>query len=336
MFFITLTLASVWFIKSRSNKNVAVPNSIWVQTMVVKESVMPLKANAIGTLVARSVEISPEIAGHIEKILFKDGTFVKKNDPLIQLDDAIYKAKNASAKAQLMYSQNDLKRKALLGKQGVVTKQAIDQAEADFKEKRANAQESAVMVSKMQLTAPFEGAIGKSKVNPGDYVTTGMGLVTLTDTNHLRVEYNLPEKYLPSLAINQAVTLTSAAYPGKKFHGKVSFISPTINTENRSVSLYAEVPNEAHLLAAGMFVNVFQNLGTAQHVIIIPARSVIPIMDGEQVYKVLEGKAYAVTILLGKRDMDNVQVIEGLSVGDQIITDGQLKVRNGLPVKIKT
>lgn len=328
--------AVVWgIIKYRPHSAPLEPNPIWVQAIKVEQSSMPLEARAIGTLVARSVEITPELPGHVRQIYFQDGTFVKQNTPLIQLDDAVYKAKYASIKAQLAYSQNDFNRKSLLEKQGAVTKQAIDQASADLKEKTANAQENAVMVSKMQLLAPFAGVIGKSKVNLGDYVTTGQSMVTLTDTKHLRIEYNVPEKFLPSLKLGQEVKIKTTTYPGKTFIGKVSFISPTINTENRSVALYADIPNDDNALAAGMFVNVSQSLGTEEHVILIPARSLVPTLDNEQVYKIVAGKAYAVTVLIGKRVHDQVQIIQGLAPGDTVITDGQLKVKNNMLVKVK-
>lgn len=326
---------AIWGVfKYRSKSTMVEPEAIWVQTAKVQEVALPLETQAIGTLVARSVEITPEIPGHVQKILFQDGTQVKQGMPLIQLDDAIYRAKYASSKAQLAYSENDYRRKSLLGKQGAVTQQAIDQADADLKEKRANADEEAVMLSKMKLTAPFDGVIGKSKVNPGDYVTTGQSVVTLTDTQHLRIEYNVPEKFLPFLKMGQSVTISTATYANKKFTGKVSFIAPAVNIENRSVSLYADIPNEENLLAPGMFVNVLQVLGVAERVPVIPARSLVPMLDGEQVYKVVDGKAYAVPVVIGKRTSQIVQIQQGLKVGDVVITDGQMKVKNGVSVKV--
>lgn len=311
-------------------------DAIWVEASKVNETSLPLRANAIGTLVARSVEITPEVAGHVEKIDFQDGTFVKQGDALIQLDDAVPNAKLQSAKAQLSYSENNYKRMNVLGAKGAISKQAIDQADADLKEKRANAQESEVMVSKMRLTAPFDGVVGKCAINRGDYVTIGQKLVTLTDTKHLRVEYNIPEKYFSLLKLGQLVKITTSAYPGREFTGKLSFISPTINTDNRSVSLYADIPNDENLLAAGMFVNVTHSLGSEERALMIPARSLVPTLDGEQVFKIVDKKAYAVTVLIGKREHDTVQVLQGLSRDDIVITDGQLKVKSGVTVKIKT
>jgi membrane fusion protein, multidrug efflux system len=310
-------------------------NAVWVQASKVKQTTMQLDLHAIGALTARSVEVTPEVAGHVDQILFADGATVKQGDPLIQLDDGVYRAKNASAKAQLAYSQNNYKRMVLLGKQGAISRQAIDQADADLKEKKAAAEESEVMLNKMRLTAPFDGVVGKSKVNPGDYVTVGQSVVTVTDVNHLRIEYNLPERDLPSLKAGQAVTITTAAYPDKQFVGKLSFISPTINTANRSVSLYAEVKNDRHELAPGMFVDVMQSLGQQQKVMMVPERSLVPVLDGVQIYKIVEGKAYAVNVEIGRRLNGNVQVLHGLSPNDVIITDGQIKVKNGMPVKIK-
>lgn len=309
---------------------------ITVNASKVSETALPQEAHALGTLTAKSVEITPEIAGHVQTILFKDGTFVKENTPLIQLDNAVYKAKYMSARAKLVYSDNNYKRMVLLGQRGAIAKQAIDQADADLKERKADADESEVMLNKMALIAPFDGVVGKCKVSPGDYVTIGQSVVTLTDINHLRIEYNVPDKFKPLLKIGQIVKITASAYPGKEFTGKVSYISPTINTETRSLSLYADLSNENNLLAPGMFVDVIQSLESEERVVMIPARSLVPILDGEQVFKIVDGKAYAVTVAVGKRSLDSVQITQGLAPGDVVITDGQLKLKSGLPVKIKT
>lgn len=331
---VIIAATTIGILKFKRKDTDVAPSPVSVQAIKVKQSTLPLETQAIGTLVARSVEITSEVPGHIEKINFQDGTFVKQGASLIELDDAVFKAKYQSAKAQLAYSENDYKRKKLLEKTGAITRQAVDQADTDLKEKTAQMQESAVMVNKMHLTAPFEGMVGKSKVDLGDYVNTGQSLVTLTDTKHLRIEYNVPEKYLPLLKLGQIVRLATSTYSNKTFIGKVAFISPTIHTETRSIALYADISNDDNLLAPGMFVNVSQSLGKEEAVMTIPARSLVPILDGVQVFRIVDGKAYAVTVTTGKRVRDNVQVTQGLSVGDMVITDGQLKVKNNMPVKI--
>lgn len=335
IFIILVALSVFIFVKYRTHSSNIKPNEVWVKTTLVKESTLPIQVHAIGTLVAPTVEITPEIPGHVDKIFFVDGSFVKKGTILIQLDDAVYKAQFESAKAKLTFSENTFKRMSLLGKQGAISKQAIDQADSDLREKKAAAQESEVMVNKMKLIAPFDGVVGKSKVNPGDYVTINKMLVMLTDRQHLRIEYNVPDKYLPLLKLGQEVTITTTAYPKKKFSGKVAYISPTINTDNRSVSLYAFVSNEENLLAPGMFVTIKQALGKKEKVLMIPSRSLVPILGGEQVYKFIGGKAFAVKVVVGRRTRDAVQVESGLTSGDVVITDGQIKVKNGAEVKVK-
>lgn len=331
-----LLLAGISALRYHNKSQSIQPDITWVQTTKVTESSLPVDVSAIGTLVARSVEITPEVAGHVEKIFFKDGQFVKSGTALIQLDDTIYKAKDASTQADLNYKENNFKRMRLLAKKGIVSQDAMDQAQAVLTQKRAEAKESHAMLSKMQLTAPFDGVLGKGKMNSGDYVNLGQNLVTLTDTHHLRVEYNVPEKYLPLLKLGQMINVTSVSYPGKVFSGKLSFISPTITAENRSIALYAEINNEDELLKPGMFVNVMQSLGMEDHSLMVPMRSLVPVLEGSQIYKVIDGKAQAVNVSIGKRTKNEVQVVEGLSVGDEVITDGQFKIRNGMPVKVKT
>lgn len=314
--------------------NTAQQNAVIVKAATVQEQTLPNEIHAIATLSARSVQITPEIAGHVDAVLFKDGSEVKAGTVLVQLDDAVPKARYASAQAKLNFSQNTYNRLALLGKKGVVAQQAIDQAEADLKENKAITDENAVMLSKMKLLAPFDGMVGKSLVNPGDYVNVGQAIVSITDTRHLRIEYSVPEKYLPVLKIGQDVKVTSGAYPGKSFSGKLNFISPTVNPDNRSIALYADIDNNQNLLAAGMFVDASQSLGATDHALMVPARSLVPVLDGAQVFKVVDGKAVAVNVTLGQRTPESVEITQGLSKGDTVITDGQMKIKNGMPVKI--
>lgn len=310
--------------------------AVLVQAVLVTQKNVPQEVHAIGTLVGRSVDVSPEVSGHIKQVLFHDGAEVKKGDVLMQLDDEIFKAKADSANTKLQYSLKNFNRMIFLGKKGVITKQAIDQAEADLKESKAQAIESNVMLKKMQLVAPFDGSVSKSKVNPGDFVNIGQEVVTLTDTKHLRIEYNLAENLFAKLKTGQDVRVSASAYPAKTFNGKVSYISPTINIDNRSIALYAEVPNENGELAAGMFVDVIQTLGSNEKMVTVPAKSLVPTLDGEQVYKIVDGKAYAVTVSVGNRSNDQVEIIRGLSSGDKVITDGQMKVKDGALVKTKS
>lgn len=305
-----------------------------VQTAAVKETNLPQRVDAIGSITATTIDISSEAAGHIAAIDFGDGTAVKKGDVLIQLDDSLLKTKILSTTAQYQYSKAAFNRLHQLSK-NIVPQQSIDQAETEMKQNQAAMQESQVLISKMQLTAPFDGVVGQRKVNVGDYVNVGQSVVTLTDTTHLRVEYHLPEKYLPDLKLGQTVEFTTSAYPDKSFKGVIAYISPTIDTTSRTISLYANLDNSDAKLAAGMFVNIRQQLGLKKNALLIPARSLVPGLNGNQIYKVVDGKAVSSDVQIGVRTNQMVEITQGLSAQDVVITDGQLKVQNGQPVVMR-
>lgn len=334
---ILIVITSTWVIKKiRTPGNAVKTNTVWVQASTVKETTLPMEVKAIGTLVASSVEISPETSGHIQSIPVADGSAVKQGEVLMKLEDGILRAKLAAAKARLQYIENDYKRISPLAKQKYLSQRDIDKAQSELKERKGEVQEIEAALQNMQLTAPFAGVIGKRRVNLGDFVTVGQSVVTLTDTQHLRVEYTIPEKYLSLVKLGQSVSIISSAYPDQVFKGTVAFISPTINTDNRSVLLYANILNEEGLLKGGMFVTVKQLLGKNEHALMIPARSLIPVLDGLQVYKVVDGKAYAFPVTTGARLKDDIQILQGVTIGDSVITDGQHKVKSGMPVNVKT
>jgi len=311
--------------------------TVWVEAETVKRGNIPVEVYAMGSLVAEhQVIITSEMSGHIAAIFFKDGAFVRKGTPLIQLDDTIPKAQLASAQADFDFSKITLQRRETLGKKGLWPAQEIDQARADFKEKKALLEEKQAIVNKMLLVAPFDGVLEKVQVNPGDFVTPGQPLVGLTDIQSLRAEFSVSEKYLSALRLEQSVKILTSAYPDKIFEGKIAYISPTIEAADRTIALYAHVPNPDHLLTAGMSVSITQNLGIQNNRIIVPARSIVATLDGQQVYKIVHNRAYAVPVLLGQRNEDKVEIIQGLAEKDLVVVAGQQKLHDDIEVKIKT
>ncbi len=333
---IIVSVALVFYIKHHRNHMSSAEESVVVDTSTVQTARVPIEAHVIGTLSAmKNVEITPESPGHVAKIFFQDGgVFVKQGTKLVQLDDATYQAKLNSDKANLLYSQTDYDRKVLLGKQGAIAQQAIDQARADLETKKAAVEQSQVDVDKMLLVAPFDGVLGKFNISPGDYVTTGEKIVSLTDIQHLHVEYSVSEKYLPQLKLGQKISITTTSYPDKSFPGTVTFISPTINNDDRTIALYADVANDQNLLTSGMFVNVTQELGMAENVLVVPANSLVPTISGQQVFKIKDNKALPVDVKIGERLQNTVQITEGLLPGDVVVVAGQQKLREGTPVQL--
>lgn len=331
-----LGIAVYWSVKKTHSVQAISSGVIWVEAAQVKLGNIPIEAQAIGTLTsAKNVDLSFEIAGQVSKIFIKDGVFVKAGTPLIQLDDSVYQARYQSSQAAFVFSEANYKRMQWLGHRGAITQQAIDQAMADLKEKQATVSEDGMMLKKMQLVAPFDGVTGECDVTLGQYVNIGQKIITLTDMQNLRVEYSVSEKYLSSLKLGQLIQMTTPAYPGKIFTGKISFISPTINRDNRTLTLYADIPNENHLLASGLFVNVIQSLGTENNILLVPASSLVPTIDGQKIYKINDNRVEAIPVTIKERNGEIVAVIGKLSPNDWIVTDGQNKLRDGAIVHIK-
>lgn len=332
---VVVLVATVWH-KYHNKSKTFQQDSILVEVTKVKRGNMNIEAQAVGNLVAsKSIQITPEVAGQVAIIIAHDGNFISQGSPILKLDDRVNRAKAESAKANLVLSETNYNRMAVLVKKGVVTQQAVDQALADLKGKKSASQESTVLADKMILTAPFDGALGKVKVSPGEYVTVGQQIVSLTDTKNLRVECNVSEKYISQLKVGQQVTMTTSAYPGQLFYGKVAFVSPTINSGDHTVSIYADVPNQDGKLSPGLFVNVTLSLGINNNVLVVPTVSLVATIDGQQVYKVVDGKVVAVPVTLGQRNAEEVQIINGLQPDDVVVTSGQQKVKDGMPVKVQ-
>ncbi len=334
--FVCMLVGSIYYIKYHKKKKKKKSDAIVVEMKAVVQGSIPIVAETVGTLVAnKHVQLISESAGQVKKIFVRDGQAVAEGQAILQLDDTVYRAKADSAKANLVFSEANYNRMVILSKKGAVSLQILDQALANLKEKRAIEKESRTLAEKMLIKAPFNGVLGKIKVTEGEHVNVGQSLTFLTDTKNLRVEFNISDKYLAKLKVGQQVTLKTSAYPKQAFYGKVSFIAPTINSEDHTISIAADVPNQDSALTAGLFVNVTHLLGEANQVLLIPSVSILATIDGQQVYKVVNGKAVPVPVVVGQRTLDQVEIMEGLKLNDIVVVAGQHKLREGVTVTNK-
>lgn len=316
-------------------KSVHPTPAIAVQVTQVKQQAVPQLLSSVGNLIAmQTVAISSEVAGRVMKIYYKDGAFVGKGMPIIQLDDAIAKASLASAKAALSLSQTTYERYLLVFKEGGTSQQQLDQFRSDVETQIAAVQTAEAALKQETLSAPFDGDLTVFKVNVGDFVNIGDPLVTLVNSRELKVEYSIPQKLLPQLEVGQKVDITSSAYQNQTFSGKVSYISPTVDQSTGTVTLQAIIPNKQELLSPGMFVQLQQELGLDKKALVIPEEAITGGLQGYTVFKVENGKALSVTVTLGARLNGSVQVLSGLSAGDTIVTAGQQKLTDGMTVSI--
>ena len=309
--------------------------TINVKTVKVQYADVPHIVQAMGSLdAAEKVDISPQIAGQIKAVLFKNGDTVQKGQVLYQLDDSLYLAKLQAVQSDLVFSKITYQRFLRLMNTGAVSKQMLDKAKSNYLDAQSAFAVITVDLKKTMIKAPFSGVVGASLVDAGQYVTVGQTLLTLVDKSNLVVKFSIPENKLNAVSLNQPVMVRSDTTPGHLFQGMVSYISPSIDPTTRTVMVWATVPNVNNQLAPGLFVHAQLTIGDMKNSLLIPQEALIPTIEGNNVFIVKHRKAYQQSVEIGDTVGDNVIVLKGLTVGDVVVTAGQEKLSSGRSVKV--
>ena len=290
-------------------------------------------ASAVGSLKsAESVMLRPETAGRIAAIHFRDGAVVAKGTVLLTLDAAIQEAELQQAKANLALAQASYKRNQELVAKKFLSEQALDNSAATLKVQQAAVQLAEAKLAKTRVRAPFGGVVGLRNLSVGDYVKEGQDLVNIEAIDTLRVDFRLPETYLSRLAKGQPVEVASDALSGERFKAVLDAMDPLVDQNGRAIAARARLDNAGRRLRPGMFVRVRLLFGERRGVLMLPEQAVVP-GGAPSVFKVVDGKAKATPVRLGVRRAAQVEVIEGLAAGDVVVAAGQLKLRDGAPVR---
>jgi membrane fusion protein (multidrug efflux system) len=323
-----------------------------VSTVKVANVEWQPQLTSVGTVTPfRGVDVTSEIAGLVREIKFKSGQMVKQNEILFELnaDSDIAQLHSLEANAEL--AATVLKRdEAQLAVEGVSQAQ-VDADKADLKSKRALVAQQAALVDKKIIRAPFAGRLGITAINRGQYVNPGDALVNLQTIDPIYVNFSVPQKELSALKVNQNLVISSDAYPGVKFSGKVNAINPAIDTTTRNVLVQAKLPNDKSQLLPGMFANVSLDVGDKGNVIVLPQTAITYNPYGSTVFVVKSGdnkdakdakdaKGNAnltvtqVFIETGATRGDQVVVTKGLVAGQEVVTSGQIKLKNGTNIVV--
>jgi len=291
------------------------------------------EASAVGNLKSNeSVVMRPETPGRIAAVNFKDGAIVGKGAVLVTLDAAVQEAELQQARANLALAQSNHKRNQELLEKKFVTAQALDNSAATLKVQEAAVQLAEAKVGRMRIKAPFNGMVGLRNVSVGDYVKEGQDLINIEDIGTLRVDFKLPETYLGRVVKGQVVEVSTDALPGEQFKAVLDAVDPMVDQNGRSISSRARLDNASGRLRPGMFVRVRLLFGDRKNVLMAPEQAIVP---GAQptVFKVVDGNALVTKVKLGVRRAAQVEIIDGLAAGDVVVTAGQLKLRDGAPVR---
>ncbi len=304
-----------------------------VETTEVKVANSEQTLSAIGSLQSEeSVVIATEIAGRITHIGFDEGSKVKTGKLLVQLDNSVLQAELDRAMASRNLSAANYKRAEALLQDRAVSERERDGAYAQWQLDEATVRLTQAQLDKTRILAPFNGNLGLRRVSVGDYVQPGQHLINLEAIRRLKAEFDIPERSISEVKVGQMINLTSDAYPGRDFTGKVYAIDPQIDESSRSLKVRALLDNSDRALLPGQFVKIALSVATTENALFIPEQALIPQPKVKLVFKVVDGTAQMVPVQTGSRVKGWVEITSGLQPGDVVVTGGHQKIGPGSPV----
>jgi membrane fusion protein (multidrug efflux system) len=304
-----------------------------VETARVTVGPIERRLTAVGSLRSNeSVVIRPEIAGRITEFRFDEGARVEQGQPLVVLDDSVWRAVVEQVQAALELSQTNYDRAVDLLQRKVGTTKARDEAFSQMRVDQAELELARARLDKSTITAPFDGVVGLRKVSVGDFVNMGDDIVNLEQIDPLKADFRVAEAYLGAVRPGQRIELGVDAFPGQLFAGEVFAIDPLIDESGRSILLRARLPNPDHVLRPGLFARVTLVLNEREGAIQVPEQALVPQGQDQFVFKVKDGTATFVKVTTGIRREGMVEILDGLGPEDEVVTAGQLKLRDGAAV----
>lgn len=305
-----------------------------VELAKVETVSLAIDVTAVGSLRSNeSVTLRPEIAGRISSIGFKDGVAVAKGSVLVGLDDATQAAELAQARANLELARSTQMRNEDLHQRKFISNQALDSSAATLRVQAAAVALAEAKLARTRIRAPFAGVVGIRNVGVGDYVKEGQELINLEEIGTLKVDFRLPEATLPRLQIGQAIEVTADALPGEHFTAKLDAINPLVDASGRSISCLALLDNAAGKLRPGMFVRTRLIFEARDNALMIPEQALVADPVQPFVFVVADGVAKKVPVKTGLRRNAQLEVVDGLKAGDVVVAAGQMKLRDGAPIR---
>ena len=315
-----------------------------VTTVLAKEAIWPTTMSVVGSMEAvHGVTVSADLPGTVSAIHFDSGRMVQKGEVLAELDTRQERAQLAAMEAQSDLAKVNHARYLQLMNEGVISKQDYDKAMADDRQAEANVNEVRATIDRKTIRAPFSGVLGIRQANLGQYLAAGQAIVPLQSLDPIYVNFSVPQQVLGQVHVGQTVHFTTDSLPGRTFSGRVNAINSVIDAATRNVEIQATVSNPGTKLHPGMFTQVDVSVGGNASVIPLPASAINYAPFGDSVYiveqvKGPDGKSYQgvrqqFVKVQGSRG-DQVGIVAGIKPGEQVVTSGVFKLRNGAAVAV--
>jgi membrane fusion protein (multidrug efflux system) len=322
---------------AKSNQTSAAANAARDQRMAVRMQVITAekmgdKVLTVGTILSNEeVEIRSEISGKVEKIYFKEGGRVNKDDVLLKINDAEQRAQLARARYRQALAEQEAERKHQLFEKKLSSQEEYDIAVNQLNIAKAEAQIIEAQIAKTEIRAPFGGTIGLRYVSEGSYISPTTRITTLQDYNSVKVDFTVPEKYASLIRQGDKISF-SVEGVARKFAGTVYAMEAKIDPTTRTLHIRALSPNPNEVLIPGAFANVEVVL-KEKETLLVPSYALIPELKGQRVFVYKNGKAESQSVEIGSRTDEFVEVTHGVQAGDTLITSGILQLRPGMAVR---
>lgn len=281
------------------------------------------------------VEISTEASGKITKIEFNEGSYVKKGDLLVKVNDSELQAQLSKAKYRKELAQEKEFRQRKLLESNSTSKELYDIALNELNTVNADIELINAQIAKTEIRAPFDGKIGLRSVSEGAYVTPGTKIASLVNVNPAKIDFLIPQKYADMIG-NGTVVKISIPFKSESYTGTVYAVEPGVDAQTRTLRVRAKTPNPNGRLVAGSYVEVSVSLENISDAILVPSETIVPDIQGQFVYLYRGGKAVPNKVDIGIRTENEVQITGGLSAGDTLITSGIIQLRPGAKVTLKS
>ncbi|HWZ82047.1 MAG TPA: efflux RND transporter periplasmic adaptor subunit [Terriglobales bacterium] len=315
-----------------------------VTSLIARQEQWSGSLSVIGSAEAvQGVTVSADLPGIVDKIHFESGQAVHQGDVLVELDTRQEHAQLASLEAQRDLAKATYARTDGLVKAGVISRQEYDQATSQQKATEANVAEIKATIERKTIRAPFTGILGIRKVNLGQYLAAGGAIVPLQSLNPIYVNFGVPQQTSAMVGVGRTLRVTTEDIAGQAFVGRVTAIDSVIDETTRNIQIQATLPNPEGKLRPGMFVNVDVVTGTPQSVIALPTSAINYAPYGDSVYVISDmkdpkGQTYRGVrqqfVKVGPSRGDQVAIISGVKPGDEVVTSGVFKLRNGAAVQV--
>ncbi|KAF2992716.1 efflux RND transporter periplasmic adaptor subunit [Methylocystis sp. MJC1] len=325
------------------------PQTVSVTTAKLEEWRPTLAA--IGTFRAVSgADLALEASGVVEKILFKSGEDVAAGQILLELRKDTDNARLESLKATAELNEINLRRDQAQLKLKAVSQATVDSDLANLRSAKAEVAQQEAVIAQKTLRAPFAGRLGIRSVDVGQYMSAGTVVVTLQAIDILYLDFVLPQQNLNGLDVGQSVSAAIDAYPGQSFVGQITAINSKVDQASRNVQIRATFPNPDRKLRPGMFASVSISVGKSERLVTVPQTAIVHAPYGASVFLAqknasggeaanAEGGGLVARqsfVQLGATRGDEIAVVEGLKAGEVVVTAGQMKLRNDVPLKISS